>query len=74
MSKTTGSTSEYDDKVYTYLKKYGKRTRPQLVDELNIPRSSLFDSLNRLLIANLIVKDSDPVKPGRPSVYFKVNW
>ena len=62
-----------DKRVYSLLSHKGPMTRNQLVNETGIPRSTLYDSLNRLKLMGLIEQFSKRVTgPGRPKIYFQV--
>ena len=61
-----------DSKVLTVLKKHGPKTRAELVTITGIPRSTLYDSLLRLILKEKVIKYSEkPVGPGRPKVFFR---
>ena len=67
---TTGN--ETDDVVLGILQKQGPKTRAELVSITNIPRSTLYDSLLRLILKEKVIKYSEkPDGPGRPKVYFR---
>ena len=67
---TTGN--ETDDVVLSILQKQGPKTRAELVTITNIPRSTLYDSLLRLILKEKVIKYSEkPDGPGRPKVYFR---
>ena len=67
---TTGN--ETDDIVLTILQKQGPKTRAELVSITSIPRSTLYDSLLRLILKEKVIKYSEkPDGPGRPKVYFR---
>ncbi len=61
-----------DIRVLGILSKEGPLTRTQLVTKTNIARSTLFDSLLRLILKGLVTKFSErPQERGRPKVYFQ---
>jgi predicted transcriptional regulator len=62
-----------DRKIYRLLKEQGPMTRPDLVLETGVPRSTLFDVLTRLMVSGLVGRFSEPRKTrGRPRVFFDV--
>ena len=64
--------NETDDTVLNILQKQGPKTRAELVSITNIPRSTLYDSLLRLILKEKVLKYSEkPDGPGRPKVYFR---
>ena len=68
-----------DKLVFEFLLKSGNtgKTREQICSELNMPRSSVFDSLTRLTIAKMIEIDfkKPKNKKGRPlTLYFLKNY
>lgn len=64
--------SETDHNVLLVLTKQGPKTRSELVKITNIARSTLYDSLLRLILKEKVIKYSEkPDGPGRPRVYFK---
>lgn len=64
--------SSTDAKVLSVLKKHGSTTRADLVAITGIARSTLYDSLLRLILKGKVIKFSEkPIGPGRPKVYFK---
>ncbi len=64
--------NETDDIVLSILQKQGPKTRAELVSITNIPRSTLYDSLLRLILKEKVLKYSEkPDGPGRPKVYFR---
>ncbi|OLS19036.1 MAG: hypothetical protein HeimC3_47610 [Candidatus Heimdallarchaeota archaeon LC_3] len=77
MNKTllTQDISSLDASVLNILKKQGPITRGQLVKKTGIPRSTLYDSLFRLMLKGLVKKfpDRTNVSRGRPQVFFEAN-
>lgn len=64
--------NETDDIVLNILQKQGPKTRQELVIITSIPRSTLYDSLLRLILKEKVLKYSEkPDGPGRPKVYFR---
>lgn len=66
-----------DQLIYNFLVKCGNtgKTREQICNELNLPRSSVFDALTRLNIIKLIETDfkiKSKSKKGRPSTIYYV--
>jgi hypothetical protein len=67
---TEGSST--DEIVLGILRKQGPKTRAELVTLTSIPRSTLYDSLLRLILKEKVIKYSEkPDGPGRPKVFFK---
>ncbi len=55
------------------LEKNGPMTRAELVNNLNSPRTTIYDNLMRLSNYNMIKKFSRPTNSrGRPLVFFKL--
>ena len=66
-------TNRTDLRVLEILNKHGPKIRGELVKETGIARSTLYDSLLRLMLKKLVYKFSEmPQGPGRPKVYFQV--
>ncbi|MHA1990502.1 MAG: helix-turn-helix domain-containing protein [Candidatus Hodarchaeales archaeon] len=65
--------SSLDSNVLSILKQQGPITRGQLVKKTGIPRSTLYDSLFRLILKGLVRKypDKSHTARGRPQVYFE---
>lgn len=64
--------NETDNIVLSILKNQGPKTRAELVTLTKIPRSTLYDSLLRLILKDRVIKYSEkPDGPGRPKVFFK---
>ena len=64
--------NDTDNIVLDVLGKQGPKTRAELVTITKIPRSTLYDSLLRLILKDKVIKYSEkPDGPGRPKVYFK---
>lgn len=67
-------TSSIDDKLRLLLKD-GPKTRPELVDETEIPRTTIYDGLKRLIVAGVVKKEPIHVAGsgrGRPRVAFSL--
>jgi hypothetical protein len=61
-----------DVRVLDVLIREGPLTRGQLVTKTNIARSTLYDSLLRLILKGRVNKFSErPQGPGRPKVFFQ---
>ena len=76
---TTSSSNRYaglsnptDRRVLEILTDEGPMTRNQLVTKTSIARSTLYDSLSRLILKGHVSKSSDKSQSrGRPKVFFK---
>lgn len=66
--------SDLDQNVLKVLGEKGPITRSQLVKVTGIPRSTLYDSLFRLILKGLVKKypDQSHTSRGRPKVFFEV--
>ena len=65
-------TNKTDSLVLDILSKVGPKTRNELVSETSIARSTLYDSLLRLILKGYVSKFSEtPQGPGRPKVFFQ---
>ncbi len=61
-----------DNDLYQYLKLNGKQPRNTIVQDFGIPRSTIFDALQRLENRNLVKRESDHNQQvGRPQVLFE---
>ena len=61
-----------DTAVLSVLKNQGPKTRAELVNITGVARSTLYDSLLRLILKQKVNKYSEkPAGPGRPKVFFK---
>ncbi len=71
----TQEISSLDASVLNILKQQGPITRGQLVKKTGIPRSTLYDSLVRLMLKELVKKfsDSTHVSRGRPQIFFEAS-
>ena len=55
------------------LKEFGPQTRNDLINKLNLARTTIYDNLTRLQNYNLVRKFSRPTNSrGRPEVFFKL--
>lgn len=62
-----------DAKVMELLLQKGPMTRAHIMKETNIARSTIYDSLVRLIIKGKVMKFSERLnRPGRPKVFFQV--
>lgn len=65
--------NDVDRLLFHFLKDHGPITRNELSKKTGIPRSTLYDSLLRLILSGLIVKYSEDRKiRGRPKVYYEI--
>ncbi|MFX0170628.1 MAG: helix-turn-helix domain-containing protein [Candidatus Hodarchaeota archaeon] len=63
---------ELDRNLLEILKKEGPLTRTKLVRLTGIARSTLYDSLLRLILKGYVIRFSEERRQrGRPKVYFK---
>ena len=68
----TSAGNETDEIVLNILQKNGPKTRQELVNITSIPRSTLYDSLLRLILKEKVIKYSEkPDGPGSPKVFFR---
>ena len=64
---------ELDRNLLEILRKEGPLTRARLVALTGIARSTLYDSLLRLILKGYVARFSEEcIKRGRPKVYYKV--
>ena len=62
-----------DELLLDLLTKHGPLTRSELVKLTNIPRTTLYDNLSKLISKGLVIKESLPrATRGRPKVVFKI--
>ncbi|MHA1143466.1 MAG: hypothetical protein ACTSRW_01940 [Candidatus Helarchaeota archaeon] len=60
------------DYLYSIIKQKGPITRGELKELTNIPRTTLYDTIVKLIISNKLEKYSiSSKKRGRPKVYYK---
>ena len=56
------------------LRRNGPLTRKQLVNQLNTPRTTIYDNLVKLLKGKVVKKFSrNNGKRGRPKIYWEIN-
>ncbi|MFQ6123189.1 MAG: helix-turn-helix domain-containing protein [Candidatus Heimdallarchaeota archaeon] len=66
-------TNEIDEIVFCILKKHGPVTRSKLVEITGLPRTTLYDSLVRLILKNHVRKfDEERNQRGRPKVFYRL--
>ncbi len=64
-------THDLDLILFEVLKAYGPLSRPELVQLTNVPRSTIYDSLQRLITKGFAVQYSEKRSPtGRPITFF----
>ena len=67
-------TNEVDETVFDVLQKHGPATRSKLVEITGLPRTTLYDSLVRLILKGFVRKfDEDRNKRGRPKVFYQLS-
>ena len=62
-----------DTNLYRYLSENGDYTRTELVKKTGIARSTLYDSLHRLIAKGKVKKYTEEIEnrsPGRPKIFF----
>ena len=65
------SLNELDRVLFEVLKSYGPLSRPELVELTGIARSSIYDSLRRLIVKGYLVEYSEKRSyTGRPTTVF----
>lgn len=66
-------TNEIDAIVFGVLKKHGPVTRSKLVEITGLPRTTLYDSLVRLILKDHVRKfDEERNQRGRPKVFYQL--
>ncbi len=66
-------TNEIDEIVFGVLKKHGPVTRTKLVEITGLPRTTLYDSLVRLILKDHVRKfDEERTQRGRPKVFYQL--
>ncbi len=66
-------TNEIDEIVFGVLKKHGPATRSKLVEITGLPRTTLYDSLVRLILKKHVRKfDEERNQRGRPKVFYQL--
>lgn len=72
-ASTNKNSNPNDVRILEVLTKQGPLTRKQLVKETEIARSTIYDSLLRLMLKKYVSKYSEkPRGPGRPKVFFQI--
>lgn len=62
-----------DDKVLIAVAEFGPIIRSDLVKVTNIPRSTIYDALVRLMLKGLVKNYPEKRRaPGRPKIYYEV--
>ena len=62
---------DLDRVLFEILKAYGPLSRPELVQLTGVPRSTIYDSLARLILKGLVAQYSERKSPvGRPTTIF----
>ncbi len=62
-----------DVMVLSALKEFQPATRMDLCEKTGIPRTTIYDSLTRLMLKNVVTKYSKSGKAkGRPKVFYQV--
>jgi len=63
---------DLEDHLYEILITNGPMTRGELVKQTNIPRTTIYDNLVKLMLKGIITRISQSTgRRGRPNVYFK---
>jgi len=71
---STKITNTVDELVFGLLKKHGSVTRSKLVEITGLPRTTLYDSLIRLIIKGFVRKfNEDRNLRGRPKVFYQLS-
>ena len=66
-------TADMKEVIFAGIQKFGPITRNELMKELGIPRTTLYDNIVKLMINKKIQKFSvGNKKRGRPKVYYKI--
>lgn len=67
--------NENDRTVWDCLKEHAPITRPDIVKITEIPRSTAYDALDRLIVKGLVRKYNEKRNtPGRPKVLYDFNY
>jgi len=67
-------TNETDQIVLGALSEIQPSTRMDLCKKTGIPRTTIYDALNRLMLKKVVIKYSTPRKSkGRPKVFYKLH-
>lgn len=68
--KVTANIKEY---LLEVLKDQGPITREELSTHTGIPRTTLYDTLDKLILKDKVYKFTQPTKKrGRPRVYYEI--
>ena len=72
--KLITKTIQLDQSIYTILESKGPITRGELAKITGIARSTLYDSLSRLIIKKRAKKESNAehITRGRPKIFFDI--
>lgn len=66
-------TNETDRIVMGALSEIQPTTRMELCKKTGIPRTTIYDALNRLILKKVVIKYSNPRKTkGRPKVFYRI--
>ena len=66
-------TNETDRVVLGALSEIQPTTRTELCKKTGIPRTTIYDALNRLILKKVVIKFSTPRKTkGRPKVFYRI--
>jgi len=66
-------TNETDRIVLGALSEIQPTTRTELCKKTGIPRTTIYDALNRLILKKVVIKFSTPRKTkGRPKVFYRI--
>jgi len=73
VQERTSSIQKLDHVLFEILKAYGPLSRPELVELTGVPRSSIYDSLQRLILKGLLLQYSEKKsRIGRPTTFYDV--
>jgi len=65
--------NDLDRKIITLLQENGPMTRDEIVKHLNVPRTTVYDHLVKMMLSGIIEKYSiSKKKRGRPKVFYRV--
>ncbi|MFX1514895.1 MAG: helix-turn-helix domain-containing protein [Promethearchaeota archaeon] len=66
-------TNETDRIILGALSEIQPTTRTELCKKTGIPRTTIYDALNRLILKKVVIKFSTPRKTkGRPKVFYRI--
>ncbi|MGQ4833262.1 MAG: winged helix-turn-helix transcriptional regulator [Candidatus Asgardarchaeia archaeon] len=64
---------DLDRKILSLLREHGPMTREEIVKRLNIPRTTVYDRLVKMILNGLVEKYSNNRRTrGRPKVFYRV--